>query len=132
MSTDTLVMIHIYLPFAKLIQLACCTARQQSGEPNTPTNIRCREGCHLICKQRRCNCPILGCRDLAEQMNKGYIRSRNNNHSSYDENLNEKRGTEKSSQRDFEPTNSRLYLGLYIQLAKKVYFLFLLYAPVVK
>ncbi len=117
-------MIHIYLPFAKLIQLACCTARQQSGEPNTPTNIRCRECCHSIYKQRRCNCPILGCRDLAEQMNKGYIRSRNNNRSSYDENLNEKRGTEKSSQRDFEPTNSRLYLGLYIQLAKRFIFFF--------
>ena len=38
---------------------------------------------------------MLGCRDLAEQMNKGYIRSRNNNHSSYDENLNEKREQKK-------------------------------------
>jgi len=31
MSTDTLATIHIYLPFAKLIHLTCCTARQLSG-----------------------------------------------------------------------------------------------------
>lgn len=91
-------MIHIYLPFAKLIQLACCTARQQSGEPNTPNDVCRREDCHSICKQRRYDYPILGCSDSAEQMSKGAIRSRTNNHLSPLEFEREK-GTEKKVRR---------------------------------
>ena len=125
MSTDTLVMIHIYLPFAKLIQLACCTARQQSREPNTPTNIRCRECCHSICKQRRCNCPILGClgsgrtneqRIYSQPEQQSFIIRRK---------FEREKGQKKVHSATFEPTNSRLYLwAIYSASPKKVYFLF--------
>ena len=50
--------LHWTFATALLIRACPCVTKNVSGEPNTPPDIRRRESCHIICKQRQWICPV--------------------------------------------------------------------------